>query len=97
MVAADASSLMNVTRPRIPRVVVHRRDRRIGAVAFGLGSEAEHEEAGDESSQPDHKGDRPRTGERAGSEAIPFPDGQGRLVAADRLKEQLRRDPGERR
>ena len=77
--------------------MVHRRDRRIGAVAFGLGSEAEHEEAGDQSSQPDHKGDRPRTGERAGSEAVPFPDGQGRLVAAHRLdRAEQAADPAQR-
>ena len=35
------------------RVVVHGGDGGIGAVAFGLGRQAEHQDAGDQASKPD--------------------------------------------
>ena len=75
---------MNVSRPRIPRVVVRRHDRRR---CRGL---RPRERSG--TREPEISPPSPTTRgiahgrvNLAGSEAVPFPDGQGRLVAADRL------------
>ena len=55
--------------PDASRIVVDRCDSGIGAVTFGFGCQAEHEDAGDQTSEPDNQRQGPRPDEvRSGAQ-----------------------------